>query len=141
MSVPLYGRGEEAWRRVAADGMPAGRAEGGVNLLHVHSVQDATATDAYLPEVSAFLREARSRGWRLDTMLERDQALADMIAILCYSERAGIQRGRNLLSPGFFTYTRSTPAIYRRQSALYRLGSAWELPGSGIRYAKKLGRR
>ena len=30
----VHGRGEEAWRRVAADGMPAGRAEGGVNLLH-----------------------------------------------------------------------------------------------------------
>ena len=129
MSVPLYGRGEEAWRRVAVDGMPAGRAEGGVNLLHVHSVQDATATDAYLPEVSAFLREARSRGWRLDTMLERDQALADMIAILCYSERAGIQRGRNLLSGFLYVYPEHTghlPEADRALKAWERLGTSGE---------------
>ena len=120
--VPLQGRGAEAWRRVATAGMPAGRAEGGVNLLHVHSVQDATAVDAYLPEVSAFLRESRSRGWRLDTMAERDAALADMIAILCYSKNAGIQRGRNLLSGFLYVYPEHSGYLPEADRAL----KAWE---------------
>ena len=60
--------------------------------------QDNTNVRAYLPEVEAFLAEARRRGWALRTFSERDCALADMIAILCYVERAGIQRARNLFA-------------------------------------------
>lgn len=60
--------------------------------------QDNTNVRAYLPEVEAFLAEARRRGWALNTFSERDCALADMIAILCYVERAGIQRARNLFA-------------------------------------------
>ena len=73
-------------------------------MLHVHAVQDTTNVRAYLPKVEAFLAEARSRGWALNTFAERDRALADMIAILCYVEKAGIQRGRNLFAGFIHVY-------------------------------------
>ena len=109
--------------------MPPGRAEGGINLLHVHAVQDETLVQAYLPAVRAFLSEARRRGWRMDSVEARDRALADMLAIFCYEWGAGIQRGRNTFS-GFVhvfpEHTGRLPEAARAMPAWERLGTSGE---------------
>jgi len=109
--------------------MPPGRAEGGINLLHVHAVQDETLVQAYLPAVRAFLSEARRRGWRMDSVEARDRALADMLAIFCYEWGAGIQRGRNTFS-GFVhvfpEHTGRLPEAARAMQAWERLGTSGE---------------
>jgi hypothetical protein len=125
----LRHRGAGAWERVAHAGLPPGRAEGGVNLLHVHAVQDGTNAQAYIPAVRAFLVEARTRGWSLGTVEQRDRALADMLAILCYVREAGVQSGRNLMAGFQHVYPEHAdrlPEAARAMQAWERLGTSGE---------------
>ena len=119
-------RGAGAWERVAHTGLPPGRAEGGVNLLHVHAVQDATNTQAYIPAVETFLREARQRGWCLDTVGHCDRALADMLAVLCYAWCVGIQQGRYLVAGFQHIYPEYDGKLPEAERAL----KAWERFGT-----------
>ena len=116
-------RGAGAWERVAHTGLPPGRAEGGVNLLHVHAVQDATNTQAYIPAVETFLREARLRGWCLDTVEHCDRALADMLAVLCYAWCVGIQQGRYLVAGFQHIFPEHDGKLPEAERALVRSGA------------------
>ena len=126
---PLKNRGRFVWEQVAHTGLPPGRAAGGVNFLHVHAVSDGTLVNAYLPAVTEFLQQARWRRWPLDTTPQRDAALADMLAILCYEWDVGIQRGRNLFHGFLHAYPEHTdllPEAYRALQSWERLGTEQE---------------
>ena len=126
---PLKNRGASVWDQVARTGMPPGRVSGGANLLHVHAVTDNTNERFYLPAVAQFLSEARRRKWPLDTFAQRDAALADFLAIMCYEWQVGIQRGRNLFH-GFLhvfpEHTELLPEAHRALQSWERLGTEGE---------------
>ena len=65
----------------------------------------------------------------MDTTPQRDAALADMLAILCYEWDVGIQRGRNLFHGFFHVYPGHTdllPEAYRALQSCERLGTEQE---------------
>ena len=123
---PLKNRGKSVWDHVARVGMPPGRVSGGANLLHVHAVNDQTNVRNYLPAVDEFLREARRRKWPLDSFSQRDAAIADLLAIMCYEWNVGIQRGR-LLFHGFLhvfpEHSDLLPEAHRALQSWERLGT------------------
>ena len=109
--------------------MPPGRVSGGANLLHVHAVTDNTNERFYLPAVAQFLSEARRRKWPLDTFAQRDAALADFLAIMCYEWQVGIQRGRNLFHVFLHVFPEHTellPEAHRALQSWERLGTEGE---------------
>jgi len=62
----------------------------------------------------------------MDTVPQRDAALADMLAILCYEWDVGIQRGRNLFHGFLHVYPEHTDALPEAHRAL----KSWERLGT-----------
>ena len=94
--VPLEKKGPLAWEN--AQLLPArGRAQGGVNRLHVHAVDDQT-NRVYAKQVRYFLQHVKSEQLPFGSVHERDVALADYLSDSCYIFQLGVSKGDTLVS-------------------------------------------
>jgi len=121
---PLRNRGAASW----GTALGPGRAEGGINRLHVHAVADGTNRAQYLPAVREFLWEARQRQWPMGSVAEQDRAMADWLAIMAFEQRRGVNAGEHLIS----AYVHVFPELGQARVSLpesKRALAAWQRMG------------
>ncbi len=91
----LQRRGTDA---IGGDHKPLARALGGVNRLHAHATTDETALQHYVPAARKWLAWCRDLQVSLDTVEDKDRALSDYLAWLCYSEEKSLSSGTNVVN-------------------------------------------
>ena len=74
------------------------RSVGGTNRLHAHACTDDTSLKHYLPAVKKFLLWVNLLAPPITTIPQKDRALADYLAYLCYDEQKGLPTGLHAFS-------------------------------------------
>ena len=71
---------------------------GGTNRLHAHACTDDTSIKHYIPAVRKFLLWINWFAPPIITIAQKDSALADYLAFLCYDEQVGLSTGLHAFS-------------------------------------------
>jgi len=95
--VRLFKRGPKAWDNAKSRIYP-GSTEAGRNPLLVHTVGDRTNLANYLPALSLFLSWVSWHATSFSTPRDKDLALADYLAMLCYHCDEDVSMGKFVTS-------------------------------------------
>lgn len=90
-------RGPNAWVR-AFFRLVVGCTENGANPLLVHAVQDDTLRYTYLPAVKKWLSWIDTNSIRVQLTAERDKAMSDYFAWMCYRKSRHPSAGKATLA-------------------------------------------
>lgn len=92
------------------------------NRLHIHTIADRSAIQAYIPGARRFLAFCVEFGAPVGRSEDKDRSLADCLSWLCYAEEEELQTGKNVFYGVLWAYPDVKPVAFQSRRAL----AGWE---------------